>query len=87
MGLRRGLRVALLVGLAIALGGTIYQNEFDCEQAAQHLSDCCGTDPSTVDCGSGCAQVVDVGQDARAILSMSCQELRQDGGAPRCPPR
>jgi hypothetical protein len=86
----RGVRMALLVGLAIALGGTIYENEFDCEEAAQHLSDCCGTDPSTIDCGVGCDQVDIDGQKARAILSTSCQELRQDGGVPgepRCPPR
>jgi hypothetical protein len=76
--IRRWLRVGLLAVLALALTGEIKKEEFDCEEAVQHLADCCpGFDPHNIDCYSdSCNGPIDLDEHlSSCIKAASCHEI------------
>jgi hypothetical protein len=76
----RWIRVGLLCAGTVALAGSISKEEFDCEEAVQHLADCCPDfDPHSVTCGGGCDKVEVAEEQSACLKRATCQSLRDSG--------
>jgi hypothetical protein len=79
---RRGFTLSLFVGVLLACG--IRQDEFDCENAAAHLAECCpGFDAKAISCtySDACTTTYPALDPAQSdcIRQASCESLRAAG--------
>jgi hypothetical protein len=74
---RRGWLVLLLLGV-VPLAGQIDNQEFACEEAFQHVDECCGRKPSFT-CGADCSEVDTSLATADCLRHTSCEDLRASG--------
>jgi hypothetical protein len=73
--MRRVLRVSLLLGVIALTAGSIDPDEFECEEAVEHLKECCGETP-VIHCGEGCEKVDLDRHTAQCLRNSTCDEIR-----------
>lgn len=70
--------VALAFVFISPLAGAIDEREFACEEAYQHLEDCCGERPS-LSCGTTCEPLDTNLAQADCLRRASCADLERAG--------
>jgi hypothetical protein len=70
--------VALAFALATPLAGAIDEREFACEEAYQHVEECCGYAPS-FQCGTTCDPIDTSLETADCLRNASCEALERSG--------